>query len=405
MSDKAPETPDEEPPDSPGTPPPPSDPTATPPPADPTAASPQAPPPVPGHQPPSPWQQPPAAPGDQQPGSQPPVGPPPYGQPGYGPPQQPPGYYQVPPGHDPWQAYGAPHQGAPGYDPSAYGAAGYGPPGYGPAGPGYQLPPGYYAGPEDPLVSANFGGWWQRSFTLLAAVWRPMVQVQLLWAIPLAIVGVLSALYVPEQVGFSGTTAPDLSEVFTPLLLLLPFTLLAVVLTLVAQLATLEVVVQRATGRPVSAGQALLAGLRRSLALLGWQILAGLTVLAGALLCFLPGIYAAIVLIILPPIILLERGKGIGRAFQLFHADFGASIARIATVGGLNIAFILVEGVFVGVLNPGADTSSPLGIASAVLSALFSVATGVVICPLILTAYADMRARHEPFSTAYLAAD
>ncbi len=313
--------------------------------------------------------------------------------------QQPPGYYQVPPGHDPWSAYRDPQQGMPGHDP--YGAPGYPPAGYG--GPGYQLPAGYYAGPDDPLVSADFAGWWRRSFGLLSVAWQPMVQVQLLWAIPLVVAGVFATLYTPDQtVTFNSTTPPDFSETFEPLLLVLPFTLIAVLLTVIAQLATLDVLVQRATGRPVSAGQALLAGLRRFPAMLGWQIVAGLVVLLGFVLCFLPGFYAAIVFLILPPIILLERGAGVGRAFRLFHADFGASVARIATVVGVYLGFIVIEAIFTAILSPTTGAVTALSVAGAVLSAMFSVATGVVVSPLILTAYADMRARHEPFSTAYL---
>jgi len=59
---------------------------------------------------------------------------------------------------------------------------------------------------------------------------------------------------------------------------------------------------------------------------------------------------------------------------------------------------------FVGsaALSPLGDATTAFSVSSAVLSAVFSVATGVVISPLLLTAYADMRARHEPFSTAYL---
>ncbi|MCM4080808.1 hypothetical protein LXN57_24845 [Actinoplanes sp. TRM88002] len=386
----------------------------------------------------------PPVPGDQPPTSH--QSPPPHG------------YYQVPPGQDPWQAAQDPHQPPPGYDPSAYGygapgygqpdnsasygqpdnsasygppgygppgygapgygPAGYGPPGYGPPGygygppnygpagygaPGYQLPSGYYAGPADPLVSADFGGWWQRSFTLLAAVWRPMAQVQLLWAIPLIVVGVLTALYAPDRaVTFDSTTPPNFSDIFEPLFVVLPFTLAAVLLTLVAQLATLDVLVQRATGRPVSVSRALLTGLRRFPAMLGWQILAGLVILVGVLLCVLPGIYVLIVFLILPVIVLVERGQGISRAFQLVHANFGAAVARLATMVGLHIAFVLVEGVFSAIVNPTTGSGPGFTVATAILSAGFSVATGVVMSPLLLTAYADMRARHEPFSTAYL---
>ncbi|WP_433828621.1 hypothetical protein ACQP2E_04575 [Actinoplanes sp. CA-015351] len=63
---------------------------------------------------------------------------------------------------------------------------------------------------------------------------------------------------------------------------------------------------------------------------------------------------------------LVQRGAGIGRCFQLFHADFGASIARVATVYG--------------------------------------IALGVVGTAFLVTTYADMRARRESFSTAYLMA-
>jgi hypothetical protein len=109
-----------------------------------------------------------------------------------------------------------------------------------------------------------------------------------------------------------------------------------------------------------------------------------------------------IVFLILPVIVLVERGQGIGRAFQLVHADFGAAVARLATIVGLHIAFVLVEGLFSAILDPATSSGPGVTVASAILSAGFSAATGVVMSPLLLTAYADMRARHEPFSTAYL---
>jgi len=393
MSDKVPETPDKDQPDSAGTAAqPPVDPTAAPspqPPADPTSTAGTRGPelqsyPVPDDLPASPYQGPDASyppPSDpyQQPSD-------PYQQPGMQPPGYgPQGHYQVPPGQNPWQSYP--------------GTAGAGVPGYG--GPGYGLPPGYYAGPEDPLVSADFAGWWRRSFTLLSADWLPIIQVQLIWAVPLLILGVITGLNAPDTTVQFDPGSPDLSEAFGPLRLV-PFTLIAVLLTVVAQMATLDVLVQHATGRPVSVGQALINGLRRFPALLGWQILAGLVILLGACLLVLPGIYAAAVLLILPVIILLERGEGIGRAFQLFHANLGASAGRIATVFGLNLAFTVAEFVGSEALSPLGDATTAFSVSSAVLSAVFSVATGVVISPLLLTAYADMRARHEPFSTAYL---
>ncbi|MGK5681082.1 hypothetical protein [Actinoplanes sp. URMC 104] len=325
---------------------------------------------------------------------------------------------QPPPAQDPWHGYRDPGQGFPpagqGFPPAGYGVpgqglppGGYGMPGQGfpPGGygmPGQALPPGYYAGPDDPLVSADFGGWWRRSFTLLAAVWRPMTLVQLVWAVPLVIVGLVAAFVVPDA---NEIDADEISfdDFVAPLLVLIVFTFAAVLLSLVANLATLDVLVQRATGQPVSAGRALRTGLRRFFPLVGWQLLAGLMILVGLLFCILPGIYLTFVFITLPAIILLERGRGIGRAFQLFHADFGPALARAATTVGLYAAFALAETVFSTILDPRGDAGTAVSVFLAFVSAAFSIATGVVISPLVLTAYADMRARHEPFSTAYLA--
>ncbi|MBU2670517.1 hypothetical protein KOI35_44155 [Actinoplanes bogorensis] len=276
------------------------------------------------------------------------------------------------------------------------------PPGYG-TPPGYSLPSGYYAGPDDPLVSADFAGWWRRGFTLLGAVWQPMTMVQLVWAIPLLAVTIGSLFVAPDYEALnSNANTITFNDIFAPFLLILPFSLVAVVLGMVAQLATLDVLVQRATGQPVSVGLALRNGLRRFFPLLGWQILAGLVAVVGFLFCILPGIYVALVIMILPPIILLERGEGISRAFRLFHANFGAALGRAATIIGLYIAIALVESFFSSAVNPTGSSGVAVNVFLGLVSTAFTIATSIVISPLILTAYADMRARHEPFSTAYL---
>jgi hypothetical protein len=151
----------------------------------------------------------------------------------------------------------------------------------------------------------------------------------------------------------------------------------------------------------------MLAGLRRIHAMIGWGLLAGLLAGVGLLLCIVPGIYVAFVMITLPAIVLLERGKGIGRAFELFHAKFGASLARVATIVGIYLVASVVESAFSGLVSDGgfdpyaAPTVSSALIGS-ILSVAFSVVLSIVLAPLTLTAYADMRARREPFSTSYL---
>ena len=300
-----------------------------------------------------------------------PTGPIPYGQPL---PYVPPAYSQVP----------TPGQ----FVPEAMGA----------------FPPGFYPGPNDPLVSANFSGWWTRSFRLLSVSWRQILSVHLIWAVPLLIFNVISNA-VPSDV--ETTDNADVGDLLPLLAVALPLLGAGLLLTMVAQLAALHVGVQRALGRPVSIGAALLAGLRRTPAMLGWGVLEIMLLAGGVLLCVLPGIYTALVLMILPAIVLLERGVGIGRAFELFHADFGAAIARVATIVAVSVAAAIVDNAFVAALTGGSADPSTAGVGVlipvAVISTIISVASSVVAAPMLLTAYADMRSRREPFSTAYLA--
>ena len=323
------------------------------------------------------------APDDERPdpsegAAPPPSGPPPSGPP-YGPPTSypqpygPPPAYQVPPGPGPWPAYG---------DPSAY------------PGPAYGQPAAFFAAPDDPLVSADFAGWWRRSFALLSALWPALLQVQLIWAIPYVVLTAATALAVSDAAAADNDYASVLLE--------LPFTVVGGFVAVLAQVAGLSVVVQHATGRPVRTGPALRDGLSRFFPLLGWQILAGFVIVMGVILCLLPGIYAAVVLSILPVIVLLERGEGVGRAFELVHRNFGAAAGRLGTMAGLYLAIGLAEFGAAYALVPLDETGIAVNLVDAVLSAAFSVVVGVVLTPFMLTTYADLRARHERFSTATL---
>jgi hypothetical protein len=162
-----------------------------------------------------------------------------------------------------------------------------------------------------------------------------------------------------------------------------------------------------ATGRNAGSGPAALAALRRFPALLGWSLLALPMIVAAIVLCLLPVLYVGAVLTILPVVVLLERGTGIGRCFRLFHADLGVAIGRIATILGLTVAgSVIVTLLTTAVtLTAGGGLESPNALATtaeALLQGVFYVAAGLVGTPLLVTAYADMRARREPFSTAHL---
>jgi hypothetical protein len=134
----------------------------------------------------------------------------------------------------------------------------------------------------------------------------------------------------------------------------------------------------------------------------------------------LPAVYFYIVLLILPVTVTFERGgAGIGRCFKLFHTNVGVGASRLCTVAGLALVVGIVSAV-VGVIVAAADVGNATTTASAgpfaaasttavvvrtvvggLLSALLRTFTSIML----LTAYADMRARVEPLSTAVLAAE
>jgi hypothetical protein len=174
---------------------------------------------------------------------------------------------------------------------------------------------------------------------LLATTWRPILTVQLWWVVPLLALGFAGSLIAPDTTVDSSN---DASGVLGAFAVALPLGLVSALLVCVVQLASLHVLVQRATGHQVSVRTALLAGLRRVHAMIGWGVLAGLLIAVGVVLCVLPGIYVALVMATLPAIVLLERGKGIGRAFELFHAKFGDSLARVATIAGIYLVGAVV---------------------------------------------------------------
>jgi hypothetical protein len=136
------------------------------------------------------------------------------------------------------------------------------------------------------------------------------------------------------------------------------------------------------------------------------------------LACFLPVFYVMAALAILPVVVLFEPGAGISRCFQLFHTDLGAAVARIATVAGLGLAVVVLGSVLSAVASvlaqgsPLPDAPSAAGtaaivvgsVAGTVLTSAASMIGGIVLTPLIVATYADLRARREPFTTAYLAA-
>jgi hypothetical protein len=270
------------------------------------------------------------------------------------------------------------------------------------------LPPGYYATPGDPLVSPNYEGWWQRGLALTRQTWKQVLTVQAIAALPMAAITLPFSLRLADEgarmlavVEANPGRLPDMSGYFEAALPFFGLTLLTGLLSVVAMAVCVRLVVLAATGQPVSIAAAFSIGISRAPAVIGWGFLAGLVYVGAFLACFLPIIYVGAALMVLPVVVTLERGSGIGRCFALFHADIGTSVARVATLWGITVGSTLVAGVLGAAVEATAGGTAGV-LFSTVLNGIAGLAIGIVVTPLLVTAYADMRSRREPFSTAYL---
>ena len=82
----------------------------------------------------------------------------------------------------------------------------------------------------------------------------------------------------------------------------------------------------------------------------------------------------------------------------------GRVVTIVAASGFLSNGLTLLAGAFSGgnLFNPDGLTTTG-AVAIGLVSALVSVVLGVATPAFVLTTYADLRARHEPFTTADLA--
>jgi hypothetical protein len=286
------------------------------------------------------------------------------------------------------------------------------------------VPPGdRFYDPSDPLISPDYAGWRRRNIAILKAYWRPLVVLQLIGAAAALVLRVPTA--VAQEIGTRGlpTTAPSTNaDVLRALGRALPWVILgaagwilSTLVTTLVLLAGVRLIVKAVTGERPDVGDALRGALRRLFPLIGWGLLAGLITLVGFCACFLPGLYFAAVFTVLPAVVLFERGDVIARCFRLFHTDLAASVARVGTIIAIGIAAGLISGIIdsavrgaVHALSGGTGGTGEAVVSTAIVTVvdvMIAAGFGVLLGPLILTTYADLRARREPLRTDVLARD
>ncbi|HZN18891.1 MAG TPA: hypothetical protein VFB84_12055 [Micromonosporaceae bacterium] len=292
-----------------------------------------------------------------------------------------------------------------------------GPPPYGPPG-GYVAPPQLPGYSTDPLISPDYNGWWSRGLFIVKRGWRPLAALQAVGVVLSLLVQAPVLAYAAVVSDDLGTgletpdpaTPSDLAPMFGVFGLTLMGVFVSLILAAMVTVATVHIGVSVAVGTEVRIADALLLAARRAFPLLGWQLLAAPIYLVALCLCVLPVLYVGAVFVVLPVVVAVERTNVISRCFSLFHGNLGSSVARIATIMGLGLAGSLA-GVLTGGLGDGLvqlavpDTSGVVGgsVVSTLLGVLTSGALAVLLTPLALTAYADMRARVEPVNTMVIA--
>lgn len=273
-------------------------------------------------------------------------------------------------------------------------------------------PPGWVDA-RDPLVSGDYNGWWQRSFGLLRATWKPMAAVfavaslaELVLTIPATLRFEAAQRDARERLQAAGDQI-DFPFFFADIGEFAAATAGAGLIYVLATLVAARMVIDTALGRTAGFRTAGAAAARRMPAMLGWSVPALLLGVAAVALCFLPVFYVAAVLLVLPIVVLVERGNAIGRCFRLFHADLGAAVSRVATIVALTVAGLVVVNLITTVIlvasgNTLDDRPVPATVAEVVLQGVYTFVTGIVTTPMLVTAYADLRARREPFTSADL---
>ena len=308
-------------------------------------------------------------------------------------------------------------------------------------GPGLNLPSGWgqraSAAPQPgviPLRPLGLDDFFTGTFRTVRSNWRPMAAISsligagvALLAIPVVINARRVVRAVVETTTLdSSTSNAELEASFNEFIdagtSFLPWLLYIAVLGLVAVVfidAGVSAVVSRAVlGQRTSVKSALRALTQRALPLTGLALLMSVSIVAGYLLCFIPGAILSLMLFAAPSIAVLEHasvGVAYGRSLQLTSKSFWRVIGILLLVQllfGLAMQVFSSPLSFFAGLGPlGSATTADISDGSVNFLLVTYVALWVVsllFYPLVSVGktllYIDQRMRHEGLADALTAA-
>jgi hypothetical protein len=261
--------------------------------------------------------------------------------------------------------------------------------------------------PEDPLVPADFGGWFRRVVAAIKQNFVTLAGLQLITALATIVMGIATAgsakAFLDQSEALKASTSagtrPDWPHYFTAAVgytgagtaeWLVTTATTAFVLT-----ASLFIVFRRAEGHPATAEQSIRFASKRAWPLACWLALAGILVAIGSIFLIIPGLWLAVVLFSsLPGIAVIER-QGIGRCFDLINGRFWATTGRMLVVA-LTMGIYWLAQYGVGLALGGGPTSVP----AIVVNAILAIPLSITLVAVAAVTYAELRFHQDPTTTA-----
>jgi hypothetical protein len=242
---------------------------------------------------------------------------------------------------------------------------------------------GPLAPPSDPLVPANFGGWFDRVVGVIRRSGVLLLLIQVGVAVVNAIFGIILVQLTVGVVASSGSSAGVLG-------LGLLSVVVAMVVNVFAQGASIFVAIRDAAGETTSLPTALGFAAGRALPLLGWGLVAGIMMVVGFVLFVVPGVYLAIVFTAtLTGVVAVER-MNIGRCFQLVNRRFWPTAGRLLLAFLMGIIYsAVVNGIVYVVTGPNL-------VAATALRSILTIPLGLAFVAVAVVTYAELRFHESP---------
>lgn len=260
--------------------------------------------------------------------------------------------------------------------------------------------------PGDPLVPADFGGWFRRVVAAIKQNFVTLAGLQLITALATIVMGIATAgpakAFLDQSEALKASTAtgarPDWPHYFTAAVgytwagaadWLITTGATAFVLT-----ASLFIVLRRADGHLATAAESARFASKRAWPFACWLALAGILVALGSIFLIIPGLWLAVVLFSsLPGIAVIER-RGVGRCFDLIGGRFWATTGRMLVVA-LTMGIYGLAEYGIGLALGGGPTS----ILAIVVNAVLTIPLSVTIVGVAAVTYAELRFHNDPATT------